>query len=144
LEILKTDIAPFVEVVQWDEYVGHDVVRAAKWKNGDVEGFLDIDKMRFFEKEEFDRNYKKVYSGMTFGMAMDFLSDSYFIARTSWDETGEYVTIVYPKSYSIIAGDKVAHGQYIGIKQKTGRIEPYSPSQGDMSATDWKVLKEQE
>ena len=144
MQIIQENIAPFLDVVQWDEYVGYDVVRVAKWKYNDIDGFLDIDKMRFFEKEEFDRNYKKVYGGMSFGMALDFAMDGYFVARSSWDESGEYVTIVYPKSYSNIAGDKVAHSQYVGIKQKSGRIEPYSPTQGDMSAKDWKVLKENE
>ncbi len=144
MEILKVDIAPFKEVVQWDDYIGHDVIRAARWKNGDIDGFLDLDRMRFFEKEEFDRNYKKVYSSMSFGMAMDFSRDGYFVARSSWDESGEYVTMVYPKSHSVIAGDKVAHAQYVGIKQRTGLIEPYTPTQGDMMAMDWKVLKETE
>jgi hypothetical protein len=144
MEIIKMDIAPFKEVVQWDDYIGHDVIRAAKWRNGDVDGFLDIDRMRFFEKEEFDRNYKKVYSGMSFGMAMDCALDNYFVARSSWDESGEYVTMVYPNTYSMVAGDKVAHSQYVGINRNNGRIEPYTPTQSDMIATDWKVLKETE
>lgn len=144
MEILKVDVAPFLDIVQWDDYIGHDVVRAAKWKNGDVQGFLDIDRMRFFEKEEFGRNYKKVHGGMSFGMAMDFNADGYFVSRCAWDESGEYVTMVYPKTYSLIAGDKVAHGQYVGIKRQSGLIEPYCPAQADMAAMDWKVLKENE
>jgi len=143
-KIIKLDIEPFKETIEWDDYIGHNVIRAAKWRIEGIEGFLDIDKMKFHEKEAFDRNYKKVYYNMTFGMAIDFCLDGYYVARTAWDLSGEFLCIINPTDFSSIAGDKLGHGSYIAIKNKTNKLFPYSPAQSDMVASDWKILKERE
>lgn len=144
-KIVKFDSTKMVDDVQWDDYLGYTQSRVAKWKYEDEYGYLDLDRMTFHEKIEFEENYKIIAGGLSFGMALDIVKENgLYLSRTAWDESGEYITMIAPPDYKTIAGEKIGLASYIAIKTKNNTLMPYTPTQSDMLTNDWKILKENE
>lgn len=142
-KIVKFDSTKMVDDVVWDDYLGYTQSRVAKWKYEDEYGYLDLDRMTFHEKVEFEENYKMIAGGLSFGMALDIVKENgLYLARSAWDESGEYITMIAPPDYKIIAGEKIGLASYIAIKTKNNTLMPYVPTQSDMLTNDWKILKE--
>lgn len=97
----------------------------------------------------FERSYKPVPAGMTFGQALVALRSGQRIARTGWNGKGVFVYLVPAASYPVQTGAVKAHfgegamvpyNPYLAIKNVDESVSTWVPSANDCLAGDWGVV----
>lgn len=97
----------------------------------------------------FERSYKPVPVGLTFGQALTALQAGQRVARTGWNGKGMFVYLVPPASYSAQTGAAKAHfgegamvpyNAYLAIKNVDDTVSTWVPSVNDCLAVDWSVV----
>lgn len=124
--------------------------------NGDDEGFLveyaDGGDSNHPEHERyiswspravFENSYQGIYSGMSFGHAIEMLKAGHKVARDGWNGKGMYILHVRKGYYDVgltLAGSRANLLPWIGMKTADGSFVPWLASQTDMLADDWVVV----
>lgn len=75
---------------------------------------------------------------MEFEDALSLIKQGYDVRRRGWNGEGMYVS----KTYSVSLGD-IKLEQFAFIKTADDYFTPWTPSQKDMFATDWEVVREE-
>lgn len=66
--------------------------------------------------------------------ALHFLKDGYRVAREGWNGPNQYVMMQSPDENSKM------RLPYLYLCNVRGELVPWLPSQGDLFATDWKIV----
>lgn len=104
--------------------------------------------------DTFDKAYRLMGNGLTFGMALEALFMGSTVARRGWrgwNGKGMYLYLVGPGRYppSTVAGKAIAdqfddglvpYEPYIAMKTALNTVVPWLASQTDMLAHDWEVI----
>lgn len=111
-------------------------------------------------KAQFDAAYRPS-SGMNYGLAIESLKRGERVARAGWNGHGMYLVLVLPYTDAVHSGDTPcfcyrafalpagANGSaektpqlspYIAIKTADGKLVPWTPSQSDQLADDWRIV----
>ncbi len=99
--------------------------------------------------EVFERSYRAVGLGMTFGRALDAIKDGKRIARAGWNGRGMFVYLVPPASYPAQTGAAKSHfgegamvpyNAYMAIKNVDDSVSTWVPSVNDCLAADWFIV----
>ena len=100
-------------------------------------------------KNRFDRAYREVGQGMSFGDALKSLKAGQRVARAGWNGKGMFVYLVPAASYPVQTGAAKAHfgdgamvpyNAYMAIKNVDETVSTWVPSVNDCIAEDWEVL----
>ncbi len=85
---------------------------------------------------------------MEFGHALKMLKEGRIISREGWHEPSMFLYLVPESTYATLTdvaksefGDNVEYGAYISIKTEHGNVVPWQPTNTDILADDWKVIK---
>lgn len=99
----------------------------------------------------FERSYREIGNGLTFGEALEALKIGKKVARSGWNGKGMYLYLVGPGRYppSTPAGEAIAATQsdhlvpyapYIAMKTAQDYVVPWLASQTDILGEDWEVV----
>jgi hypothetical protein len=99
----------------------------------------------------FEKSYRLVGEGLTFGEALEALKVGKKVARSGWNGKGMYLYLVGPGRYppSTPAGEAIAATQsdhlvpyapYIAMKTAQDYVVPWLASQTDILGEDWIVI----
>lgn len=86
--------------------------------------------------------------GMTFSAALEAVKEGRRITRSGWNGAGQYIWYVPPGSYparmeaikGVFPDDLVPYAGYLALKNAQNEVVPWTPSQGDLFATDWVIV----
>jgi len=100
-------------------------------------------------KDVFERAYREVGAGMTFGMALDVMKSGGRVARMGWNGKGMFVYHVPAASYPAQTGAArsffgedalIPYNAYFAIKNVGDTVSTWFPSVNDALAEDWVVI----
>lgn len=96
----------------------------------------------------FNKSYRNIEKGMTFGDAIDCLKCGKKVARRGWNGKGMFLYYVpegsYPPGTDVAKetfGQTVPYEAYIAMKHVGNKVVPWLASQTDMLAEDWVVVE---
>jgi len=90
----------------------------------------------------FDRSYRAIGAGMTFGMALEVLKSGGRVARIGWNGKAMWLKLVPTDLADKVAFEFAALSAYpwIGMKTADDKFVPWLASQTDVLAEDWCVI----
>lgn len=100
--------------------------------------------------EVFERAYRAVDSGISFGDALLMLMADKRVARAGWNGKGMFIYRVPPASYPVQTGAAKAHfgegslvpyNAYLALKGVDDTVSTWVPSVSDCLAHDWHVVE---
>ena len=137
-----------------ETYYGTKIVDAYPDKNAlEEEGYAIIyeDNYRSWSpKEVFERAYQSI-KNMSFGHAILAMKSNRKVARAGWNKN-TFLFYVEPTNYPASVNSvgamidvypyvMVPYQDYIAMFTKEGEVVPWTPSQTDILANDWRILQ---
>ena len=99
-------------------------------------------------KDVFERAYREVGAGMTFGMALDLMKAGSRVARMGWNGKGMWLFKIQG-SNDLAKLNGYGYGEYLGepvfrdaifMRTVDNQLVPWTASQTDVLAEDWVVI----
>ncbi len=85
---------------------------------------------------------------MDFGHALKMLKEGHTVSRDGWHDPSMFLYLVPKSTYASLTevaqrifGDNVNYGAYISLKTENDIVVPWQPTNSDILAEDWKVIK---
>ena len=76
-----------------------------------------------------------------FGTALYYMRDyNEKVSRAGWNGKGMYIYYV-PTPEEKVSSEELVHEPYIALKTADDKIVPWTASQTDLLATDWKLVE---
>ena len=102
----------------------------------------------WMRQQEFENTFTNIHN-LSFSLALDFLiNSSAKIARQSWNGKNMYVYYVPENTYPCTTrvakdefGEYANYNAYFALKQADDTVSVWTPSVGDLLATDWRVVE---
>lgn len=124
-------------------YFGNKLIFAEPQEKDGVQGYkvkYDTLYESWLPEEVFEEVYQQ--SGeMNFGHALEALKRNFRVSRTGWNEKGLWLELQTPDAHSKMTLPYIYLNYPDDAKTTPGCRVPWFPSQTDMLANDWCILK---
>jgi len=94
-------------------------------------------------KDVFERAYREVGAGMTFGLAIEAMKAGSRVARMGWNGKGMWLILskIYTHTHIEQGGINANYVPFIIMKTVSNEFVPWLASQTDIISDDWEVLE---
>lgn len=89
---------------------------------------------------QFNKAYRNIGYGMTFGQAIEAMRKNLRVARAGWNGKGMWLRMVIPGGDNLEYDMGYENLPYIEMKTVDDKLVPWLASQTDMLAEDWQIV----
>lgn len=102
-------------------------------------------------KEQADKAYRPLSSGLSFGLALEAMKKGLRVARAGWNGKGMFVFRVPGSVFNVNRppllgiypeGTTIDYRPHYDMKTADGQVVPWVASQSDLDADDWTIVED--